>query len=226
MLRRHDRYLSVFGDTPPKLLELGYGPSQKHPGSECLYAIYYPDDPGPGPWLRLDIGVDITFSNSLHEPADATPKANLSRRIQHAVREESRQIRQWSLENSPCVCSSCGCALTNLLRTQFPDMVVPAGTVEGEFHHVYTVAELAERVSAEFDDPESSLQAPPNHHFFKPGPIRDTVREALYKPGATALVCAKCHGNETAEHNRLSSALATPSVNPVPPLNAWWSLMA
>jgi hypothetical protein len=68
MLRRHDRYLSVFGDIPPELLELGYGPSQKHPESECLYAIYYPDNPGLGPWLRLDIGADVTFSNSLHEP--------------------------------------------------------------------------------------------------------------------------------------------------------------
>eukprot|EP00966_Prymnesium_polylepis_P081375 1885422-Prymnesium_polylepis.1 len=48
MLRRHDRYLAVFGDTPPELLELGYGPSQKHSSSECLYAIYYPDDPGLG----------------------------------------------------------------------------------------------------------------------------------------------------------------------------------
>eukprot|EP00966_Prymnesium_polylepis_P322970 7379193-Prymnesium_polylepis.1 len=59
MLRRHDRYLAVFGDTPPELLELGYGPSQKHPGSECLYAIYYPDNPGDGPWPRLDIGADV-----------------------------------------------------------------------------------------------------------------------------------------------------------------------
>eukprot|EP00966_Prymnesium_polylepis_P291803 6739467-Prymnesium_polylepis.1 len=33
MLRRHDRYLAVFGDIPPEKLELGYGPSLKHPGS-------------------------------------------------------------------------------------------------------------------------------------------------------------------------------------------------
>eukprot|EP00966_Prymnesium_polylepis_P041054 952841-Prymnesium_polylepis.1 len=65
-------------------------------------------------------------------------------------------------------------------------MVPPADAVEGEFHHVNTVADLAERVSSGSDDPESSLQAPPNNHFFKPGAIRDAVREALYKPGATA----------------------------------------
>eukprot|EP00966_Prymnesium_polylepis_P072202 1677041-Prymnesium_polylepis.2 len=42
--------------------------------------------------------------------------------------------------------------------------------------------------------------------FFHPGPVRDAVREALFKPGAMAWVCAKYHGDETAEYNRISTA--------------------
>ena len=53
--------------------------------------------------------MDVTFSNSLQEPADATPEANLNRWFQQAIREESRLLRQWSLEHSRCECSVCGC---------------------------------------------------------------------------------------------------------------------
>eukprot|EP00966_Prymnesium_polylepis_P209505 4853132-Prymnesium_polylepis.1 len=67
-------------------------------------------------------------------------------------------------------------------------MVSTADAVEGEFHHVHTVADLAD-------------------HFFKPGPVRDAVREALYSsinpalpPGFAPSVMATRQRNTTASH--------------------------
>ena len=89
MPRRYDRYQTVFGDVPPELLHLEYGPSQRHPGPSCLSAVFYPylwKGKWEGPVLRMDVGADISFANSLQEPADATPMAMIRRRIQMAIR--------------------------------------------------------------------------------------------------------------------------------------------
>ena len=55
----------------------------------------------------MDVGVDSTFSTSLREPADTTPEQNLRRRLQSAIREETRLFRSKSMLNSSPLCARC-----------------------------------------------------------------------------------------------------------------------
>jgi hypothetical protein len=201
LLRRHDRYVPTFGDIPPELLTLEYGPSQRMPQSECLSAVYYPtrDDRINRRPIRMDVGADSTFSTSLRSPTDSTPGANLKRRLHDAIREDTRLHRSQSIKTSPAHCAHC---LTGLANLQAAQGLPVTSTVNGEFHHVVTVAELCQRHCDGLAAPEALLQPPPNHHLFRPSSTRDDIRRALSEPGATAWLCPSCHALETANHNR------------------------
>ena len=214
LVRRYDLYVDVFQDADPTELELGYGPSMNHPGSECLFVVQKSD-----PTKRLDIGQDVTFSNSLKAMPDDTPERNVHRRLGEAVRELTVPVRQSSLLTATPCCDHCNVDLGNLRKAQGMDLVV--GAVDGEFHHVVTVEQLVRELEDLADEPAALLRPHPNHHHLVAGPARDYVTGELQ---SCVWLCGKCHAAETRVANLQRSAAAAQM--DTPSLNAWWAIHA
>ena len=113
VVMRHDRFIQMFGTrSDVDDYELGYGPSQTHPQSCCVY-IYDRDRPDH----RVDVGLDSTLAKSLQAVPNEPPEANLKRRCQQAIRTETIPVRKATSTTASTTCGHPGCAAPAQLST-------------------------------------------------------------------------------------------------------------